>query len=588
MPDTVLVPVIDPIRLEVLKNGFDTIADEMALILMRTAHSPIVRDSMDFSTAICDAEGRTLAQGVTTPMHLGSFYDAMRFLIARFGDGTRPNDLFIANDPYAAAGQHLPDIYIIKPLFFDGALAGWATTLAHHADVGGIVPGSNALGATEIYQEGLRLPFLKLSEAGRPNQAIWDIIALNVRIPDQVLGDLRAQIAACVAGEREYLDLFRRYGAAEMARYIEALHDYAERLARAEFLDIPDGTYRFTDHLDGLGEDPAPIVFELALTIAGDSVTADWAGSSLQVAGGVNTPLPFTKAAVYTALRSVMTADVPNCHGFTRAITVTAPLGTVVNSVHPAPTGARGITGYRMIDCMFGALAQALPERVAADGPGGSTLPSFGGYIDGRAFVFSETFMGTWGATATHDGQEGVPHMGANQANVPVEMIEQSYPLRIQRYGLAPGTGGAGRHRGGHALVRDYEFLAETGVFSVRSDKRAFPPHGLFGGKPGRPSSNVLQTAEGTRVLPAMLTQPVTIRRGDVFRHVQASGGGYGDPLLRDAQAVRHDVEEELLSIEAARAEYGVVIVRGAGGPMVDGAATERLRAALSKNGVPA
>ena len=455
-----------------------------------------------------------------------------------------------------------------------GRLCGWATTLAHHADVGGIVPGSNALGATEIYQEGLRLPFLKLSEGGRANQAIWDIIALNVRVPDMVLGDLKAQIAACTAGEREYVDLFRRHGAAEMGRYTEALHDYAERLARAEFSDIPDGVYRFTDHIDGLGEDPAPVVFQLALTVDGDRVTADWAGTSLQVPGGINTPLPFTKAAVYTALRSVMTTDVPNCHGFTRAITVTAPLGTVVNSVHPAPTGARGISGYRMIDCMFGALAQAVPDRVAADGTGGSTLPSFGGYVDGRAFVFSETFMGTWGATAAHDGQEGVPHMGANQANVPIEMIEQSYPLRILRYGLVPGTGGPGRHRGGHALMRDYAFLAETGTFSVRSDKRAFPPHGLQGGMPGQGSMNVLETAAGTRVLPALLTVPVTLARGDVFRHVMASGGGYGDPMERDPALVLHDVREETLSVEAAARDYGVVISGG----VVDAGGTAGLR----------
>lgn len=560
MPDTAVALQIDPIRLEVLKNGFDMIADEMALILMRTAHSPIVRDSMDFSTAICDAEGRTLAQGVTTPMHLGSFYDAMLFLLDRYGGETKPGDVFIGNDPYAAAGQHLPDIYIVKPLFHGGALVGWATSLAHHADVGGIVPGSNALGATEIYQEGLRLPFLKLREAGRTNQAILEIVALNVRVPDQVLGDLKAQEAACIAGEREYLELFQRHGADMMHRYIEALHDYAERLTRIEITDIPDGTYRFTDHIDGLGEDPEPIVFQLALTVTGDTVSADWTGTSAQVPGGVNTPLPFTKACVYAALRSVMGADIPNCHGFTRPITVAAPLGTVVNSVHPAPTGARGITGYRMIDCMFGALALAVPERVAADGAGGSTLPSFGGYIDGKAFVFSETFMGTWGATAEHDGQEGVPHIGANQANVPIEMIEQSYPLRIQRYGIVPGTGGPGRRRGGHAMTRDYEFLAESGTFSVRSDKRAFPPHGLFGGLPGRPSCNTLETASGSRTLPALLTQPIRLFRGDVFRHVMAGGGGYGDPVERDPQSVLDDVLEGTLTQAEAARDYGVVI----------------------------
>lgn len=568
---------IDPIRLEVLKNAFDTIADEMALILMRTAHSPIVRDSMDFSTALCDAAGETLAQGVTTPMHLGSFYDAMRFLIRRFEAQVRDGDIYIANDPYAAAGQHLPDIYIITPIFFEGALAGWATTVAHHADVGGIVPGSNALGAIEIYQEGLRLPFLKLHDAGVPNQAIYDIIALNVRVPDQVIGDLKAQMASCLTGVRGMVELFRRYGRAALELYIAELHDYAERLTRAEISDIPDGVYRFTDHIDGLGANPETVVFQVAVTVAGDEITADWTGSSPQVPGGINTPLPFTKAAVYTALRSVMNADIPNCHGFTRAVHVTAPLGTVVNSVHPAPTGARGITGYRAIDCMFGALAQALPERVTADGMGGSTLPGFGGYDRGTPFVFAETFMGTWGAAATHDGQEGVPHMGANQSNVPVEMIEANLPLRIRRYGMAADTGGAGRFRGGNSLIREYELLAESAVFSLRSDKRAHPPHALAGGEPGQGPVNLLRTAGGEVTLPVLVTDGIPLKRGDVFFHMTPSGGGYGDPFTRDPAHVLEDVLEDKVSVARARDAYGVAITGNP--PHVDAAATAALRA---------
>jgi len=566
---------IDPIRLEVIKNAFDTIADEMALILMRTAHSPIVRDSMDFSTALCDPSGETLAQGVTTPMHLGSFYDAMNFLIRRFTGQIHDGDVYIANDPYAAAGQHLPDIYIIMPIFFEGELAGWATTVAHHADVGGIVPGSNALGAIEIYQEGLRLPFLKLHDAGVPNQAIFEIIALNVRVPDQVIGDLKAQMASCLTGVRGLLDLCKRYGRATLDLYIAELHDYAERLTRAEISDIPDGVYRFTDHIDGLGINPQTVTFQVAVTVAGDEISADWTGSSPQVPGGINTPLPFTKAAVYTALRSVMNADIPNCHGFTRAVHVTAPLGTVVNSVHPAPTGARGITGYRAIDCMFGALAQALPERVTADGMGGSTLPSFGGYDNGVPFVFAETFMGTWGASDTHDGQEGVPHMGANQSNVPIEMIEANLPLRIRRYGLAADTGGAGRFRGGNSLIREYELLADSAVFSLRSDKRAHPPHGLAGGEPGRGPINLLRQGTTETILPVLVTEGIPLKRGDIFHHVTPSGGGYGDPFTRDPVLVLDDVLEEKLSLGRAHAVYGVVIRDG----LVDAAATALLRA---------
>lgn len=550
---------VDPIRLEVMKNAFDAIADEMALMLMRAAYSPIVRDSMDYSTAICDAKGQTLAQGVTTPMHLGSFYDAMQHLMRRYDGNIRSGDVFIGNDPYAADGQHLPDIYIIEPIFHDGRLVAWTTTLAHHADVGGIVPGSNALGAEEIYQEGLRLPFLKLCDAGVMNHAIWEVIGLNVRVPEMVHGDLRAQMAASHAGRRAFLELVARHDIKQVLEAAEQLHDYAERLGRAEIGDLPNGTYCFTDHMDGLGEDPQPILIQLAVTIHDSSISVDFTGSSPQVAGGVNTPLPFTKASVYTALRSVMQSDIPNCHGFERVVTVTAPKGTVVNSVHPAPCGARGITGYRVIDAMFGALAQALPDRVTADGMGGSTVPTFAGTHAGRAFVFTETVMGTWGASAEHDGQVGVPHMGANQANVPVEMIEASYPLRIRRYGIMPDTGGSGRYRGGNAFIREYEYLGEQpGLMSLRSDKRTFRPHGLFGGAEGTGPVSLLIQGERVTELPVLVTKPYALKKGDVFRHISPSGGGYGEAKDRPRAEVLADIEAGLISAEVALRDYGV------------------------------
>ncbi|GGF47480.1 N-methylhydantoinase B [Azorhizobium oxalatiphilum] len=569
---------IDPVRLEVLKNAFDTIADEMALMLMRAAHSPIVRDSMDFSTALCDTQGQTLAQGVTTPMHLGSFYDAMKHLMKKFEGRIREGDIFIGNDPYAAAGQHLPDIYIVEPIFHEHKLIAWATTVAHHADVGGIVPGSNALGATEIIQEGIRLPFLKLADAGVHDEGIWEILGLNVRVPDLVLGDVKAQMAACTACRRSFLELIARYGTDEIQFYADELHNYAERLGRAEIAEMPDGVYHFTDHLDGLGEDPEPIVIQINLHITGDTITVDLTGSSLQVPGGVNTPLPFTKASVYTALRSVMKSEIPNCHGFERVVTVTAPKGTVVNSVYPAPCGARGITGYRVIDAMFGALAQALPERVTADGMGGSSVPTFGGWHEGKPFVFSETVMGTWGASDSHDGQVGVPHMGANQANVPVEMIEASYPLRIREYGIVADTGGPGRHRGGNSFVREYEFTAEEGIVSLRSDKKDFLPHGLFGGLPGNgPVSVLTRAAGGQEVLPVLATKPYRIRKGDVFRHVSPSGAGYGDPLERPPEDVAADVREGLITPAHALTGFGVELIDGA----ADLSSTKALRAGM-------
>ena len=565
---------MNPFLLEIVKNALETIADELALIIMRTAYSSIVRDAMDFSTAICDREGRTLAQGLTTPLHLGSFFAAMQNLIAvsaRSG-GARPEDVYIFNDPYLAAGQHLPDIYIVKPIFIAGELEGWATTVAHHNDVGGIVPGSNSIGSTEIYQEGLRLPVLKLLDAGTENQTIWELIAANVRVPDKVIGDLRAQIAACHVGEREFAALFARYGAPLLREAFAAIHDYAERMTRAEIAEIPDGVYRFENHIDGFGEDPEPIPFRVALTIRGDSARVDWTGTSPQVPAGINSLVPFTYAAVYTALRSVLSSDIPNAQGFTRAIEVLAPLGTIANPRPPAACGARGITGFRMIDCLMGALAQAVPDRVPADGSGGSTLPSIGGIHDGRPFVNVETLMGTWGAAPTHDGQEGVAHIGANQSNVPIEMIEAEYPIRIEQYGLVPDTGGPGKYRGGLSMVREYRLLADEAVLTVRSDKRRFPPYGLHGGKHGAPSLNLVN---GTRTLPVLLTKPYALRKGDIFRHQLAGGGGYGDPYERDPALVQRDAEQGKVTREHAREAYGVALNADF---TIDAAATAALR----------
>jgi N-methylhydantoinase B len=303
------------------------------------------------------------------------------------------------------------------------------------------------------------------------------------------------------------------------------------------------------------------------------------------VKGGINSPLPFTKACAYTAMRSIMSADVPNCFGYTRAIKVVAPEGTVMNPTLPFPCGARGITGYRMIDCQFGALAQAVPHKVTADNMGGSTLPTIAGWVDGKPYVFCETFMGTWGAAQAHDGQEGVPHMGANQSNVPVEMIETGYPLRIVRYGFLPDTGGAGKFRGGVSIVREFEMLADDAVLNVRSDKRRFPPHGLFGGEPGTPSLNYLTHKGKDRLLPALLMETEPMQKGDRFRAILAGGGGYGDAFERDPELVREDVREEKLTAAYARKHYGVALKKG---PRfaVDVAATKKLRGRLRKRKV--
>ena len=572
------LPKFDPFLREVIKYAFDAIADNMALTLMRTSHSGIVRDSLDFSTALSDATGQTIAQGVCTPMHLGCFQDALKNVINSFKEKIYQDDVFIFNDPFAAAGQHLPDIYITSPVFHNSRIVAWATALAHHSDVGGIVAGSNALGAHEIFQEGLRLPVVKFLERGVPNQALWDVITLNVRTPEKVLGDLQAQIAACKSCEKELGDLFDRYGVETVLQYADHLQDYAEELTKSEIRKVPNGIYSFTDHIDGLGKDPQPVVLNVKVTVEDEAVIVDWEGTSKQVPGGINPSFPFTKSCAYAALRSILDADIPNCEGFSRPITVKAPLGSLLNPKFPAPCGARGITGYRMIDCLFGALSSAVPDNVTADTTGGSTLPTISGYINGRDYVFCETFMGTWGGTSKHDGQEGVPHMGANQSNVSVEMIEQDYPIRINQYGLVPDTGGAGQYRGGLALMREYESLHDGALLNVRSDKRDFPPHGLFNGKNGKPSKNILNPDSKHKILPVLMTEVETLNRGDVFRHIMAGGGGYGDPLKRTPELVLKDVIEEKVTIAGARDDYGVVIIKKAEEFIIDSIATKKLR----------
>ena len=572
------LPKFDPFLREVIKYAFDAIADNMALTLMRTSHSGIVRDSLDFSTALSDATGQTIAQGVCTPMHLGCFQDALKNVINSFKEKIYQDDVFIFNDPFAAAGQHLPDIYITSPVFHNSRIVAWATALAHHSDVGGIVAGSNALGAHEIFQEGLRLPVVKFLERGVPNQALWDVITLNVRTPEKVLGDLQAQIAACKSCEKELGDLFDRYGVETVLQYADHLQDYAEELTKSEIRKVPNGIYSFTDHIDGLGKDPQPVVLNVKVTVEDEAVIVDWEGTSKQVPGGINPSFPFTKSCAYAALRSILDADIPNCEGFSRPITVKAPLGSLLNPKFPAPCGARGITGYRMIDCLFGALSSAVPDNVTADTTGGSTLPTISGYINGKAYVFCETFMGTWGGTSKHDGQEGVPHMGANQSNVSVEMIEQDYPIRINQYGLVPDTGGAGQYRGGLALMREYESLHDGALLNVRSDKRDFPPHGLFNGKNGKPSKNILNPDSKHKILPVLMTEVETLNRGDVFRHIMAGGGGYGDPLKRTPELILKDVIEEKVTIAGAREDYGVVIIKKAEEFIIDSIATKKLR----------
>ena len=566
---------IDPITFEVVRNALSSIADEMALVVMRSAYSPVVRDSMDYSTAVCDRHGQVVAQGLTLAVQLGSFPDIMTVLVREYGNDMAPGDVFIANDPYGSGGQHLPDLYVIKPIFVDGAVHGYAATMAHHSDVGGIAPGSVAMHATEIYQEGLRLPLLKLFEAGEPDRKLFRIIEKNTRSPVQVMGDLRAQLAACRIAERGLGQLVDRYGAADLEAYLEELHAFAETRMRAEIARIPDGTYRFTDWIDGLGDDPEPLPIAVTVTVDGEEIALDFAGSAGQVLAAINCPMAMVRSAAYCAIRCLATDDIPNCEGYMRPVSITAPPGTILNPVEPAACAARGVIGYRVFDAIMGAIAQVVPELVIAGGEGGPTLFSVGGNHEGEPFVLTEVLVSTWGARATRDGVEGISNPAANLSNQPVELVESELPLEVIRYGLVPDTGGAGKQRGGLASVREFRFLAERSEFTLRTDRRDHPPYGIGGGRPGGPSANTLLDRDGERHVATMPMQSFIARKGDLFRMVSAGGGGYGDPRERDPDAVLEDVREEKVTREAARDVYGVVVTDDG---TVDAAGTRALR----------
>lgn len=562
----------------ILKNALESIMDDMTLTMVRTARSMTIREALDFSTAFADAQGRILVQGLTLPLHLGGLEDVLRIVAQSRRDTVKSGDVFILNDPYTG-GTHLPDLYTISPLFVDDVLFGFLGTVAHHSDVGGRIPGSNASDSTEIYQEGLRIPLMHLYDGGRPNETLFTLIEANVRLPHQLLfADLRGQLAAAYAGAMRFLELANRVGPGVLESSLERLLDYSEARTRNALASIPDGEYSFTDYIDDDGIDDRPIPISVRVTVAGDSVVADFDGSSPQVRGAINCTLSFTRSAVYLAIASLIDNDIPKNDGFFRPIKVRAPAGSIVNLSAPAACAARAITGFRAADAVYGALAQALPDRVFAAGDGGNMFATFAAPSDAdEPFVLVDSVVGAWGARPTEDGLQGNSPIAINIRNQSVEAIEAVYPVRIERYELVPDTGGAGRFRGGVGIRRDYRLIGSEATLQVRSDRRKVLPYGLHGGSPGKPSRNTLVRADSIEDLPSKFN--CTIRRGDLFRHQSPGGGGFGDPLDRDTLRVLADVREGYVTREAAYELYGVVVDDQR--ERIDVAGTERRRREL-------
>ena len=572
----------DPVTREIIKNALMSIADTMALTVVRTARSAVIKHGMDFSTALFDADGQQVAQGLTLPPHLGSMAPALEGVMKAFGDDVHPGDIFANNDPYEGA-SHLPDIFLFKPIFVNEMLIGWSCCIGHQTDIGGRVAGGNACDNIEIYQEGLILPPLKLYDKGVLNQAVWRILGKNVRVPEKVLGDVQALLAAVRLGERDLLRLVDDYGLEELKSYMADILDTTERLTRAEIASLPHGEWEFTDYIDNDGIDPQPIAIHAKVKIDGDEVFVDFEGTSPQAKGSINPNFAYTKSNVYAVLKCLIDPAIQSNSGFMRPFNITAPEGCFVNPQHPAPVAARGLAGFRICHAIFGALAQAMPGKVPAAWGGGEIGLSFGGYhADRKAWVYLEfNNDGPRGGGPHIDGADGLASPVLNMANTPIESIEADQPLLVERFGLSPDTSGAGEFRGGLGLIREFRVLAGEATFQLRSDRSDFLPWGVEGGKPGTPTRNYLNPDTDRQELPGK--HLMTLKKGDVYRVVQAGGGGYGDPLDRDVHAVLDDVQQEKLTLDYVRREYGVVIHPN--NLDLDLKATEELRAEMRKAG---
>lgn len=571
-----MAPDIDPITFAVIKNGLDAIVDEMAYDVIRTARSEIVKDVMDYSAAICDTDGNMIAQAKTVALHLGAVPEAMGVVLEQYGDGLVPGDAVILNDPYQG-GMHLPDIFMFMPIFdAEENLQGFSVVICHHTDVGGRVPGSNASDSTEIFQEGLRIPALKLFEAGVPNDTLFKLIDINVRLPDRVIGDLKAQFAACRTGARELGKMFDRYGSEMTSTYFAELLDYAERMTRAEISAWPDGTYSFTDYIDDDGFNDTPLPIAVAITVHGDSVTVDYEGSAPQVPAALNSTKSYTNSCTYLSVRCCLKGDIPNNAGVFRAITVNAPKASIVNPKIPAACAARALTGYRVVDAMFGALAQIVPDRVPAAGEGGNTVVCLGGYReDGAPFIIVDMICGAWGGRPDKDGIEAITNPSQNLSNTPVETMESQHPVRVEEYALVADSCGAGKWRGGLGVARSYRLLAPEAGLQLRADRMKILPYGLAGGGPATGAINEITTDAGEHIdLPSKINRRMA--QGDLVRHVQPGGGGFGDPLTREPERVARDVWNTKISASYAREHHRVVVDPDSG--LLDEVATVALR----------
>ena len=573
---------IDAVDLEVVKASLSGIVREMQNSLFRTGFSTIVRESQDASCALMNAKGEVVAQHVVLPLHIGAFPACCGAVIAEFGDAIAEGDAFIINHPYQGGSPHAPDICVISPVFCEGALFGFCGSIAHKSDIGGPVPGSCSGQARETFNEGLHLPAVRYQRCFRPLGDIERIIGANSRTPELVLGDIRGQLGADRLGERRLNELARKYGRQKVLACFDRLVEMSEAALRKTFAEWKDGRFEAERFVDDDGIDlEQPVRIHVVVEKKGDCIHFDFSGSADQTKGPANVRPPLVQAACAYCLISLIDPHTFVSQGLLRSFTITAREGSVLNPRFPAPVNTYNPTVHALVDAVYDALSNIVPDKVRADGSGSRSIILGGrSTYTGKGYVQYEIIAGGAGARATKDGASGITVNQSNAMIAPVEIIESEFPTRLLRFELIEDSGGAGRFRGGLGIRREYLNL-EDARFSIRSMKHIIPPNGCAGGGTGRPGDIWINpgTADAKRLPTRYADYP--LKAGDIFRLDTPGGGGYGDALAREAERVLADVREGNVSPEAGERDYGVVLRRDGDAWAIDQAATQARRAKM-------
>lgn len=550
---------ITPIQAELLRNSLASICDEMYIALMKSAYSTNIKERKDHSTALFDADGRVVVQGESMPLHLASMLGLVEVVLEKYGKaGLREGDMFLSNDPYVGRGSHLPDVAIAAPIFKNGELVMFACNIAHHADIGGMSPGSMAGGMTEIFQEGLRIPPIRLFEGGELKRDVMDLILLNVRVPEERLGDYNAQIASNRLAVRRCAALIDRWGMEVIAEGFDTIIKAVARRTRASIANLADGVYEFDDVVDDDGLSRQNIRIKVRITVAGDEIEFDFDGTDPQVEGNNNVTFAGLQAACLYCLKVLLDPDCPQNHGMLDPVTIKAPLGSIVNAAFPAASAARAQTGQRIVDVVLGALAPACPDRVVAAGNGANTSAAFFGRGEnGRYYVYLETLGGGAGGRSYKDGTDGVQVHMTNTSNLPIEALETEYPLMIERYELVQDSGGAGQYRGGLGIRRDYRPIGHVTTFSGQGERFVNRPWGLFGGGPAATGRFAIISDNGNETRLSNKPSTQKIPPGSVISVITAGGGGFGAPSDRTPDDLDKDAASDKFSPTFLEENYG-------------------------------